>query len=295
MNYFYNIMISLSSKCLKAIINPMGAELTSLKSIPADLQYIWQANPAFWGKHSPVLFPIVGSLKENIYFFEGKSYQLPRHGFARGKMFTVEKVNDSKAIFSLESNAETIKIYPFSFQLQLIYELNDTSLECTYAVHNPSKEILWFSVGGHPAFRVPLITGERYDDYSLLFNQPERLDRWLLEDGLISKENIVVPALAGKLPLTPTLFYEDALVFKNLKSTQITLADNQNQHGLHFRFEGFPYFGIWAAKDAPFICLEPWCGHADTLDHNQELTQKPGIEKLKAGGHWKRTWEVEVF
>jgi len=293
-SYFRSIMIELFSKHLRAVINPMGAELTSLKSIQTDLEYIWQADPAFWGKHSPVLFPIVGSLKNNTYIFEEKSYQLPRHGFARESIFTVEKVNDLKAIFTLTSNAETMKVYPFTFQLQLVYELVDRNLYCTYIVHNPSKKTLWFSIGGHPAFRVPLYAGEQYEDYSLQFNQSERLDCWLLEDGLISHQSKEVPSINGRLPLLPALFYNDALVFKNLQSTQITLANRKNQAALRFLFKGFPYLGIWAAKDAPFVCLEPWCGHADTVAHNQQLMHKPGIEKLESSGHWERRWGVHI-
>jgi galactose mutarotase-like enzyme len=272
-----------------------GAELRSLKHATTGIEYIWQANPDFWGKHSPVLFPIVGSLKNDKYFFDGETYALPRHGFARDKVFDAHQINDTEVVFTLEEDEVTLKAYPFTFRLQLKYRLDENGLSCTYLVHNPSETTLWFSVGGHPAFNVPLTPDTTYDDYYLVFNEVEPLKRWHLQDGLISNETSVLETTNGTLNLRPSLFYSDAIVLKNLKSTQVSLGCHKHVHGVHFDFSGFPYLGIWAAKDAPFICIEPWCGHADTVGHNQQLTEKPGIEMLRAGEYWERKWSVEVF
>jgi len=288
-------MLNLNNSNCRASISPLGAELQSLVHTQTGLEYMWEGNPAFWGKYSPVLFPIVGSLKENTYFFEGKAYSLPRHGFAREKTFSVEQVSESKAIFTLEADAESLKVYPFAFRLQLIYELKENALHCTYAVTNPGSKTICFSVGAHPAFKVPMVEGTTYEDHFLQFNVEEPLQRWHLQDGLISDKSSEVAATSGRVMLHPSLFYDDAIVLKHLKSNCVTLASAAHVHGLHFHFEGFPYLGIWAAKDAPFVCIEPWCGHADTVGHNQQLTEKPGIEKLEAGGNWERTWRVEVF
>lgn len=287
--------LKIESEQIEATINMRGAELMSLQHKGNGLEYMWQADPAFWGKHSPVLFPIVGSLKNNHYFFEGKSYPLSRHGFAREMMFEGSKISDSKAVFTLKSNKETLEVYPFAFTLQLTYEIAGNKLSCTYTVTNPGEAAMWFSIGAHPAFNVPLVSGTKYEDHYLQFEQAEPLLKWPLQDGLIGNETMEVKADKGTLKLAPSLFYEDAMVFKHLKSTMMTLGNTQNEHGLHFNYRGFPYMGIWAAKDAPFVCIEPWCGHADTVDHNQELTQKPGIEMLEGGEQWERTWEVEVF
>jgi galactose mutarotase-like enzyme len=173
--------------------------------------------------------------------------------------------------------------------------LDENGLTCSYIVGNPSENALWFSVGGHPAFNVPLAANSTYEDYYLFFHQDEPLERWHLQDGLISENRSVLETEAGKLKLHPSLFYSDAIVLKNLKSTQVTLGSQKHAHGLRFDFSGFPYLGIWAAKDAPFVCIEPWCGHADTVQHNQELTEKQGIEMLRAGEVWERKWSVEVF
>jgi galactose mutarotase-like enzyme len=288
-------MIQLKFGDLSAGICRKGAELRSLKHAKTGLEYMWQANPDFWGKHSPVLFPIVGSLKNDRYLFNGESYALPRHGFARDKVFSAHQTDDNEVVFTLEEDEEILKVYPFKFRLQLKYRLDETGLSCTYIVHNPSENALWFSVGGHPAFNVPLMPDTTYDDYYLTFNKDEPLIRWHLQEGLISNETSVLEATNGRLNLNPSLFHEDAIVLKNLKSTQVTLGCDKHAHGFHFDFSGFPYLGIWAAKDAPFVCIEPWCGHADTVGHNQQLTEKPGIERLGAGEYWERTWVVNVF
>lgn len=288
-------MVNLSNNQCSVAISPLGAELQSLVNMQTGMEFMWEGNPAHWGKHSPVLFPIVGSLKENTYFFEGKPYSLPRHGFARERTFGVEQVSESKAVFTLEADEDSLKVYPFNFRFQLIYELKDNALHCTYAITNPGTQTLWFSVGAHPAFKVPMVDGTTYEDHYLQFDVVEPLQRWHLQDGLISDTSSEVAATSGRVTLHPSLFYDDAIVLKHLQSNCVTLASTAHEHGLHFHFEGFPYLGIWAAKDAPFVCIEPWRGHADTVGHNQQLTEKPGIERLEAGGGWERTWRVEVF
>jgi len=288
-------MITLKNDVLQAVINPLGAELCSLVSTNTNCEYIWQADPAYWGKHSPVLFPVVGKLKNNTYTYNGNSYMLPRHGFAREKVFDTNQPDEATAIFTLRSNADSFKVYPFSFELRLIYKLQANELSLTYQVYNPATEVMYFSIGGHPAFNVPLTANSAYTDYYLQFNATERLVRYHLQDALLSEICSEVPADRGRITLNPALFYEDAIVMKHLQSHVVELGSTTHQHGLSFDFAGFPYLGIWAAKDAPFVCIEPWCGHADTVEHNQQLSEKPGIERLGAGEYWERTWKVKVF
>ncbi len=260
-----------------------------------DIEYMWSGNATYWGKHSPVLFPIVGSLKGDTYYYDGKEYHLPRHGFAREKDFSAEKISDKEAVFTLQQSAETLAVYPFAFILKLRYKLDGPQLTCTYEVTNPSDGEMLFSVGGHPAFAVPMVAGSNYTDYYLQFSEPETLNRWKLDNGLVENHSEMVESERGRLQLHSSLFYEDAIVLKHLQSNHITLASNVHAHGIHFTFNGFPFYGIWAAKNAPFLCLEPWCGIADSVDSNQQLTDKEGIVKLEAGENWERTWGVEVF
>jgi galactose mutarotase-like enzyme len=173
--------------------------------------------------------------------------------------------------------------------------LKESSLHCTYFVANHGVEEMLFSVGGHPAFALPLEDGLKYEDYHLAFEHDEPLMRYKLQDGLISERTELLPSTGGRLVLHPSLFYEDAIVMKHLKSERVTLKADQGKHGLHFHYCGFPYLGIWAAKDAPFVCIEPWCGHADNVGHDQQLYNKEGIEKLAPGSSWQRTWSVDCF
>jgi galactose mutarotase-like enzyme len=291
---FKSNMVTLSNNFLTAIISEAGAELQQLQHCNG-VDYLWNADVRYWSKHSPVLFPIVGSLVNNSYEHNGRHYTLPRHGFARDHVFEVLSKAEDAAVLTLASNEQTKAVYPFDFELQLIYRLEASSLSCTYVVKNKGKEEMLFSVGGHPAFRLPLEAGLAYDDYQLVFEKPEPLLRYKLEEGLISSRTELLPAQNGMLPLHPSLFYEDAIVLKHLKSEAVTLQSNKGTHGLRFHFPGFPYLGIWAAKEAPFVCIEPWCGHADNVGHNQQLVQKEGIELLASGNSWQRTWMVDCF
>ncbi|HSK13785.1 MAG TPA: aldose 1-epimerase family protein [Phnomibacter sp.] len=288
-------MIHLKNHLLEVGVCRKGAELRSLMSTATGIEYMWQADPAFWAKHSPVLFPIVGSLKNDAFLFDGKAYTLPRHGFARDRVFSAEQVSATRVVFTLEADDESLRVYPFQFRLQLIYELNDNRLHCTYVVANRGDAAMLFSIGGHPAFNVPLVAGTAYDDHYISFPQDDVLERSRLQDGLISEQMEKIGLSSGRLPLQASLFYDDAIVLRSLKSRKVTLGAVSHAHGLDFFFEGFPYLGIWAAKDAPFVCIEPWCGHADTVGHDQDLAHKPGIIDLPSGEHWQRTWVVECF
>lgn len=288
-------MQTLKNNQLAVKINPKGAELSSLFNIENQMEYLWNADPTFWGKSSPVLFPIVGALKNDIYRFEGKEYTLPRHGFARDREFIVEKSEENSVTFLLTYDENTLKVYPFKFEFRLIYFLKNNSLNVTYSVKNVGENKMYFSVGGHPAFAVPLAEDTAYDDYYLEFNKTENFKRWgLTANGLIETQPFDFMKDTSQLNLTKELFYDDAIVFKNLESTSVILKSDKANRQLKLDFEDFPYIGIWAAKDADFVCIEPWRGIADSTNHNQELTEKEGIEGLDKGDIFEKTWRVTV-
>ncbi|GAA4302713.1 aldose 1-epimerase family protein [Compostibacter hankyongensis] len=290
-------MITLRNEKLQVRIHPKGAELQSLFGTGTQTEYLWKGDPAYWGKHSPVLFPVIGALRNDRYRYNGREYTLPRHGFARDLLFTPEETAGHMANFVLHSSAETRQVYPFDFILRIRYHLAGMKLQVTYEVCNPDADApLYFSVGGHPAFALPLEEGLRYEDYHLEFEHPETAGRWRLrKDGLITGE--VHPLLedAARLPLQKSLFYEDAIVLKGLRSRRVSLLSAKEKRGVQLDFGGFPYLGIWAARDAPFICLEPWCGLADTAGHNGELTEKEGIIRLSPRAKWEKSWSVTCF
>lgn len=288
-------MISLENDLLKASFSTKGAELQSLTAKEDNFNYLWNGNPNYWGKFSPVLFPIVGGLKNNTYYVNSKVYHLPRHGFARDMDFELSQTSSTSVIFRLTHNDETLKVYPFHFVLEVHYELSGSSISCTYQVYNPDYPTLLFSIGAHPAFATPVDQKIAYIDYFLEFNGDHELTYHKIKQDLIDHETATITLKDGRLPLQHSLFYEDALVFKTLKSDCITLRNNKNKHGIHFKFSHFPYFGIWAAKDADFVCLEPWCGIADGIDHQQNLENKEGIVSLASGDTFIRKWEVTCF
>lgn len=288
-------MIILENDYIKVDLLAKGAELQRLFSKETNIEYLWNANPNYWAKHSPVLFPIVGALKNDSFTYKDKNYALPRHGFARDHVFNVEQPSATEAIFTLTQSEDTLKIYPFYFELKLKYQLIERKLNLTYEVINTGTDELLFSLGAHPAFAVPNTPNTVYEDYYLAFNADAKLTYWKLDNGLVDDETESIELGGHKLNLKHDLFYNDALVFKTLQSNCISLLNTKNDYGLHFHFEDFPFFGIWAAPDAPFLCLEPWCGVADGVNHDQNLEHKEGIVKLNAGENWERFWEVECF
>jgi len=289
-------MFTIQNDNLIVNIAPKGAELQSIFSKPFQLEYIWNADPKFWSKHSPVLFPIVGTLKDNCYFFNNKSYELGRHGFAREMEFTTKEVQDESICFLLRSNEQTLKSYPFEFEFRVTYSLIGASLRVMYTVTNTGKGEMFFSVGGHPAFKVPLVEGTTYDDYYLEFNEEETKPRWpISNEGLIEKTPVPLLQSTDLLPLSKSLFAKDALVLKFPTSSVVSLKSNKTLHGLDFDFTGFPYLGLWAFPNADFVCIEPWCGIADSVDSDQQLIQKEGIEKLAPGLTFERNWTVSFY
>jgi galactose mutarotase-like enzyme len=286
----------LENDYLQVEVIAKGAELKSVVNKLTGLEYMWTGDPAFWGKTSPILFPIVGTLKDNSYLYQEKIYSLSRHGFARDQIFGIVEQKKDLVVFSLSGTDSTHEKYPFDFELSVIYQVMGDSLEVTYEVRNKGRDFMYFSIGGHPAFKVPLTAGTAYEDYYLEFNEPEHAPRWPINaEGLIKEQPTPFLNNSAILKLHHDLFKEDALVFKNLKSNTVSIRSGTHAHGLDFSFDGFPYLGIWAAKQASFVCIEPWCGLADSENHDQRLTTKEGIEKIGSEELWTRTWKVKFY
>ena len=202
----------------------------------------------------------------------------------------------TRVIFSLSSTPASREKYPFDFELQIGYQLIEDNLQVNYMVENTGPDVLYFSIGAHPAFKVPLVKGTAYEDQYLEFNEMENSGRWpIVAEGLIKNEPVPFLQHTSILKLTRTLFNEDALVFKDLKSDKISIKSKAHAHGLDFYFGGFPYLGIWAAKNADFVCIEPWCGIADSVLHDQELVSKEGIVKISKDESWTRSWKIRVY
>ena len=280
--------VTIQNQKLTAEFNTKGAELISLKT--ENREYIWDGNPEFWGKHSPVLFPIVGTLKNNSFTHNNKVYNLSRHGFARDLEFEVLEQTENSIVFSLVSNSETLKLYPFDFEFQIKYFLEEKTLKIEYLVFNKNKEKMPFSVGAHPAFALP----NDFDNYSLEFSENETLTYYLLENDLISEVSKSLILKNKKLPLSYSILENDALVFKTLKSKSITISENSKPF-INVKFDAFPDLGIWTKPNAKFICIEPWFGYSDTTNCDGNLYKKEGIIVLNPNREFTTEFFIEIL
>ncbi|MRX68417.1 Galactose mutarotase [Flavobacterium resistens] len=280
---------TISNSILTASIKHAGAELFSLKN-NQNKEYIWEGNPDFWGKHSPVLFPIVGTLKNNSYTINENEYHLPRHGFARDMEFELIEKTGNSAVFSLKSNNDTLKKYPFEFELQLIYTLEGTSLKIEYIVINTGDNKMPFSIGAHPAISLP----ENFENYSFKFEKEEPLKYNLLENDLISNKTEILKTTGNLVPLNYKLFENDALVFKTLESNSLTILENSKPY-VQVDFEDFPSLGIWTKDQAPFVCIEPWFGYSDTANNSGDLFKKEGIIVLDDDQTFHSQFSIKIL
>lgn len=280
----------ISNSKLSVQIKSKGAELFSLKNNVTQREFIWEGNSDFWGKHSPVLFPIVGTLKNNTYRFENKEYQLPRHGFARDLEFKIVYQTENEVIFSLSSDENTAKLFPFKFELQMHYILIDATLKLSYSVKNLDNKTLPFSIGAHPAFALPF----EFENYSLQFEHQETLKSCTLENDLLSDKTFEIELENKNLPLSYSLFANDALIFKTLKSKFITIVETENPI-LKISFSDFENLGIWTKPNAKFICIEPWLGYSDTIHSNGNLSEKDGIQIVKENQTFCCSFSIEIL
>jgi galactose mutarotase-like enzyme len=281
----------ISSEALTVSIKSLGAEVHSITN-QEGLEYIWQADPQVWPRHAPVLFPIVGRLKENRFLFNGKNYDLGQHGFARDQVFEVKEQGEDQILFELKATEETKKQYPFDFIFRIAYRLDNNCLTCTYTVINPSSQPLLFSVGAHPGFNCPLLPGERFEDYYLEF-ETEELYCTELDNGLRNPAKHKLQLNNKRLYLDAGLFDKDALVFEKGQINRISLCSSRTTHKITMQCEDWPYFGIWTRKGCRnFVCLEPWYGIADRADTSGELRQKEGMMSLEAGKEFTRSYSV---
>ncbi|KAB2914495.1 MAG: aldose 1-epimerase family protein [Bacteroidetes bacterium] len=285
-------MITIKNEYLTATINPLGAELKSLKNLKTGFEYLWQADPAYWNRSAPILFPIVGEVKNGTYRVDGNEYSLSRHGFARDSVFEITKHTNDEVLLTLKSNPETVKKYPFEFEFSVSYLLQENSILTTFTIHNPSTQNIYFSVGAHPGFNLP---AKQLKDYYIEFEKPETLERWLLKDNVFSGETETVVSNSNRLPLTASLFDKDAIVFKNMASKKLNLKSFSGDFTLTMDFDGFPYFGIWTKPNChEFVCLEPWCGLADNANFEGEFKGKEGVIVLSPNNTFTRQFSVEI-
>ncbi len=276
--------VLLENSEMKIVIDPVGAELSSVMKKDTGWQYLWQGDPALWRRKSPILFPFVGISRNGRYTYQGKTYDMPCHGYASSRRFTVLKQSENCVTFRHSSDEKSRKIYPFDYELRVTYSLSGSVLSTEFQVENQTDGDMYFSIGGHPGFRIPMSTGETWSDYELRFEQKENADIWCFRNGGMQWQTEPYFKDSDVIRLIPHMFDEDALIFKGLRSRTVKLGCQKNNHSVTMDFHRFPTIAFWSAgTEGPFICIEPWCGHADMIDHDGELTHKAEVQHLLKG------------
>lgn len=288
--------LQLKNDYIKAMIQTKGAELISLKKINDNTEYIWNASPAYWKRHAPVLFPIVGKVVNNEYRVYDKTYHLNQHGFARDMEFEVIDHSEVEVTFGLKWNEETLLIYPYKFEFFITYTLKKNKIKIEYQVNNVDNQAIYFSVGAHPGFNVPLKEGESFEDYYFEFEKNETASITLINsDGLFDREKVPYLNNEKVIKLNESLFKENALVFDHLESRSISLKSLKSSYSVRVDFEGFSFLGLWSLESgAPFVCIEPWIGHADYFDFTGDFSKKEDQIKLEESDEFKKSYSIAV-
>lgn len=269
-------MITLKNETLQVLIDPHGAELKQVNNAKQATQYLWTGNPDVWKRTAPVLFPIVGKVKDNQLRINEQTYLIPQHGFARDMEFLCNLKTNTCAVFLLQSNEHTLRIYPYHFSLEIRYELQSNAISCTYTIINSDDKPIHFSIGAHPGF----LLQDVIQHYKILFDGDDSLHAYTLQDGLLS-DSYRYELNQRAIFLEPTTFAKDALVFESPKSKKISLVHQQLSHQISVEFDSIDYFGIWAPKGCTnMVCIEPWWGVADTVEGHENLNTKKGIKNL---------------
>lgn len=287
---------TIKSKYLQVEILAKGAEICSIKSLKTNKEYMWNANPEIWGSHAPVLFPAIGAFKNNQCTINGESYKVPRHGFIRhNENLVVKSQTENQLNLQLNYSEDTLQIYPYKFQFNIIFQLKGNTLHVIHQIKNLDNKEIYFSLGGHPAFKCPINDGELYEDYYLEFEKTENATTTLLgTSGLISDNTKPILENTKTLPLSNSLFDNDALIFKELNSRKVSLKSSKSKQVLTVSYPDFYYLGIWAKPKAPFVCIEPWLGLADHENTDGDFLKKDGIVTLNSHTVFDAQYSIEI-
>ena len=281
---------------LKIKTKKSGAELTSIKYNGKEMlfqgtQVLDSNGNIYWKRQAPILFPIVGQLKNSQTQIEDKIYEMSQHGFARDMEFEEVFKIENKHHYVLKYNEETLKKYPYKFELDVIYEVIEDTLTVTYQVKNIDDKTIYFGLGGHPAFNCDYSNGE----YEIVFpEKEENIEFFKLKDGLIDTEKAKNILEDNKIHLKENTFDNDAIIMNNIKSNKVVLQNHEtNQKILEFDFTGFTYLALWSKKGAPFVCIEPWQNTSDRIDSTQIYKDKENIIELPKDKEYKCEFKIK--
>lgn len=282
-------MVTLSNKEITLQVAEKGAEMISLRQKASGREYLWQGDPAYWKWHAPICFPIVGSLPEDTYEWQGKKYHLTVHGFARDETFRLAECNNQSLLFTLEDNEDSFTKYPFHFRLSIGYALVGNHLRVSYEVENRDTQEMPFSIGAHTAFRCQLDQGNQ-----LVFDPEEHLERSCVTGGFLDGRKKYLPSSDGRVLLTQKLFADDVLIFRHLKNRRVSLIEDSGKEIVRVDASEFPYMGFWTKPSgAPFVCIEPWFGVTDSIKH-LPFAEKEGMQHLLPGEVFHHSYEITL-
>jgi len=283
---------------IRISVDQVGAELCSLVNLDSGKEYMWRADPAVWGSHAPVLFPIIGMLKDGETKIDGKTYRIPKHGMVRNNdKLELFYHSEDRITFRMCWSEETLKTFPYEFDFRITYRVRNEHVIVYHEVHNHGDEPMFFCLGGHPAFRVPLHDHDPYDAHFLRFEHDETAGSHnVTKAGTLTRATRPVPwEKGGILPLSHDLFANDALVFRDLNSPSVVLESKINGPLLKVDFAGWTELGVWAKPNGDFVCIEPWIGLADFEDSDGVFKNKPGIIKLAANDAYEMSYDIKLL
>ncbi len=276
----------IESQSLIIQITTKGAEMKRLFSRDWHRELLWLGDNKTWNRSAPVLFPIVGKLKDDEYELHGKNYHLSQHGFARDLEFKCTETTLKEVEFTAVATQETFLMYPYLFELTVRYTVEDSKVKIFYFVKNTDRQDIHFSIGAHPAFETKNI-----NHYEIRFDREES-EYFKLHQGLVNWKRPFVFS-SDRMPLSEELFKEDALIFKKLRSHHVDLVDIKKHEMIRIS-SNTDYFGIWGKDKVPFVCLEPWFGVSDGTDSDKKFASKPGMITLPAGEIFGFSYTIEM-
>ena len=291
------MLYTIHNSDMTVTIDGLGAQLQSITAA-GGTEYLWSGDPAYWSSRAPILFPYVGRLTDDTYTCDGRAYQMTRHGFARRTEFSVLTQGKDHITLYMEDSEESRKLYPFAFRFDVSYVLEGNTLVIVYAVESRDGRTMFFGLGGHPGFRVPLEEGRACTDYRLTFAQPCQPWQVLMsENYMISGREAPYPLENGvDLPLRHDLFDRDAIILKHF-ARSVTLSAGEGTRGLTLSCPRMRYLGIWhqPKTDAPYVCLEPWVSLPSREGVVEDLSQQFDLVSLEPRQRYENRWTVTVF
>ena len=281
-------MVTISNSNMTVKIAELGAEIKSITR--GGKEYMWSSDPAFWAQSAPIMFPMCGGLKGGRYEYEGKSYEMIKHGFAKVSTFTVEAQSDSSVTMLLRDNEKTRESYPFAFEFRVTFELDGDSLKVTYDATNTDTKDIYCTFGSHEAYACP----EGIEEYEIIFPEAETLYAYGLNGDIVTDYTKLIVDNSNRLVLDDSYFYLDALVFRNVKNKSATLVKKGGGRSVRVDFDGFDNLVLWHKYSAPYLCIEPWCGLPDVAGSDYDFSKKIGMRTLAPGERFTRTHTITL-